>query len=448
MRWIALTIWLAVAVVGRADRVELIDGRVFDDAEVLERDERWLVIEIEQDGIRSTLRLPAESVRHVEPSRRLSDETAAALEERRAAAAAEDTGDAYYALGQWCRLEGLDAEATEAFRKAIDLDPTLYREATNALIAMLLDAQQIDEARVLLRELVRRHPDDYEAAIRLGELEQRSDRRVVTLAGLAVQRYRQRRYHESLSTLQRLVRLRDPTLLRRADQVLRARSGRDLAAFMAECRMARRCPACSEELRRGLAFCPVCGGKGTITRHVRKQTGERKMPDGKTVPVFTRVPVEQTCPRCKGFTYVICPACEGVGHDVGQVGKFERTAMATLARHTADIYWRRLRDFAIDENLLHPINAEMVLVETRRLRWLMRLHRTLVDELTPDQGRESDRRDALLAALETAARQVYDARTLEDLSAWDQQQLQRLLINEEIDVSAGAGGGASDARRP
>jgi hypothetical protein len=123
-----------------------------------------------------------------------------------------------------------------------------------------------------------------------------------------------------------------------------------------------------------------------------------------------------------------------VGHDTGLVGTVERDAMQRLVHRTAEIYWRRLRDFANDNHLLHPINAETVLIETRRLLWLDSLAESLSRDVLPPQAAAIAHRHGLLRSLENAARQVYDARTLQDVADWNRLRLEQLLIRENVQL--------------
>jgi len=425
----------------RADQVWLRDGAVREGI-IIEDAEGHIVIEVTRDGVTRAERIPRAKVQRVvwgtvpstdallKPPKTPADE----LAERARIAELTGTARAHYDFAAWCAEKKHHAEAVEAFETSAKMDAALAADALYRAVLSLVELEQIERAKGLLVELVRNNPRNHTAAIQLGRLEADNAARVATLVSLAVERFNKGEHAASVSTLVRLANIKDPTQVADAARRLRSLTGLSIAEFIVENRFGAGCPTCSKALRTGLVNCPQCKGTGMMSpdREARADSGVRAAaPDGRLVGNGG-----MPCKTCRGFTYIICPRCGGVGRDFGVIGLAERDVMRARLESEVEKAWGHLVEPLLTgkKELIAPL-AEDILLGAKRLQYFLDALETQVAREDEDWLGAIRERRKVVGDLVDRAEAVYADRTLERLAEADRIQLEKLLLDDDTLVS-------------
>ncbi len=433
-QWIGTVLLLAAGLsVASADVIYLKDGTVRE-GEIVRRDPegQFLILKVDQRGITATMRIDYGDIHRIDEGRTRAEVLVDEYENRLRHADAGQNPVMFEALARWCRRNKMHKEAIEAFTRVGELDEKRALGAGMGIARVRMDQGRPDLARHALKALQIQHPKHPLITGMLADLDDQAKKVAADMIALAVDRFRQERYGDSIAILNRLQRIRDPKVLDQANTESRRELGWTVAELMATNRIHRRCPHCSPNLRAGFVVCPTCKGKCFFEKTeqvVELIEGKSGQPSRKRI--FNRL-VKKPCPQCKGFGYIICPHCHGGGRNFGDIGDLERPVFVTMLRKGVDALQRRLAGELDQKATVHLANCEVVVLKTRRLEYFLG-HMFMLDaQLKGDSLQKYVRLRRQNGDLLREAVSCHRRRSLKDAEKYDAFLLERFIIEEGI----------------
>ena len=414
----------------QADQIRLHDGSVRAGTIVAESPTH-IVIEIKSRGIASLQSIARSAIAEVVEAPVIPfvprvRPGPAELARRQEAAVLDGTGPAFYELGVWSADNGWDEAAIPAFETAAQLDASLAADARFRTARSLVAIDEVGRAKQVLIKLVRANPDHHAAARELGMLEVDRAERLTRRVGLAVERFRKGEHAQSILTLVGLAAAKDAAHVAQVERRVRSLTGLSIAELIVENRFSAGCTTCRKEkdLRDGLVNCPTCKGRGRVYGANESAGG---MPGG----MGTSSTVD-LCRTCRGFTYILCPTCNGAALQFGDVGTVERDAMVARLWTEIEQAWEGdLQPLLAGQRPLIAPLVEDSLLACRKLSYLLDALASLGDRIDAARRVEIERRREVLDRVLVPAEALYAERSLAVFEAGDRTQLERVLLNED-----------------
>ena len=433
-QWIGALLLLAAGLpTVCGDVIYLKDGTVRE-GEIIRRDPegQFLILKVDQQGITATMRIDIEDILRMDEGRTRAEILTDEYENRLRHAEAEQSPALFESLGRWCQRNRLYEKAIEALNRVGELDDTRALSAGVGIARVRIDQGRPDLARHALEALRIGHPQDPLITAMLADLDDQAKKVAADMIALAVDRFRQGRYGDSIAILNRLQRIRDPKVFEQANAESHRELGWTVAELLATNRVHRRCPHCSPQLRAGLVICPTCKGKCFFEKNEQVAElieGKAGQPSRKRI--YTRT-VKKPCPQCRGFGYILCPHCQGAGRDFGDIGDLERPYFVTMLREEVDALEHRLEEQLTEKVKVLKVNCEPTLLKARRLEYflghLFMLDAQLKGTTLQKYVRLREKNGRLIREADSNHRR----RTLADAERYDAILLERFIIEQGI----------------
>ncbi|RMG07023.1 MAG: hypothetical protein D6731_24665 [Planctomycetota bacterium] len=335
--------WPLAAWGGDLVTLETVDGRTFR-GEVLEANEREVVLAVRRGGAQATLRLPrsrlkGDPVAAQDPLARFAADLAAARSLEGSARA-----DALVALAARVADEADPALAGPLYEEAGACDPE-RRDQTDVQAAhAYLAGGNEAKADAVLRAALERNPKNAGARAAARRLEEAFERKARTLVEPGVQAFLENRPRTALSKLTEAAEALPRRVLDQVSERVRARTGIGLAEMMVDCRLRAVCKTCEGA---GVVPCPLQNANS----NTRCRLG-RRVHFGRIERVgrlkFNRW---ERCRRCNGRGHLTCKSCKGLGLYLSRPTAYEREALVkTLTgrlkglEERANVLTRRVED--------------------------------------------------------------------------------------------------------
>ncbi|GEM_PF-2571939 len=306
-----------------ADVIFLKNGERLDGKVVAETEDE-LKVELQKKGMTLTVNVKREDVDRIETSREL-DTRREEFDKRRKELAALPAGfdrvTRLFDLGLWAREGGLYPEAVAAFEEARDSLPEFEDVADLEVARTHLAAQDHEACRKALEALFERNPNHEQAKLLATELADSVQEEVTDDTEKGFEYYAQGNCRRALGIFVNFVNKHPRHEADLVSKKCEEKTGRPLAAIMAECRFRQGCP--EPGCLGGWKHCPrpTCD-KGRKVTYLKPGEGR---PDTK----------ENYCGTCRGIRYLMCERCKAIGIYLGTPTAWERDEFTRILAQRA-----------------------------------------------------------------------------------------------------------------
>ena len=252
------------------------------------------------------------------------------------------SGSDWYQLGAWCKSQTLWPQATQAFKKAMTLDPRKRVQCYNDLADIAKAQQRPEEAAEWLDKAKAAASG---APTRPAGPSGGSRTKGATSSGKldeAAAAYNAKKYNEANKAIETIAGKPGKDRMEGVAELLSETLGEDVYKALAKCRIEGQCPNCGGT---GHVSCRMCLSKGYKTYTKVKRVPSSKGAE-KAIFLWTKKRQKhlKPCSYCDGLRARLCRACDGCGLKVAAAYDGEKAVLAkALVERAGEMIKRRKR---------------------------------------------------------------------------------------------------------
>jgi len=352
MRFLAVfaAILLGASASVLADVIHLTDGTTRE-GQVVSQTEEVVVLEMVAAGVKARMTIKRADIDRIE-LKPTEHQLLEAEYKKRVRELDETDADAVIRLAKWCTSQSMFKQAEDLLVKLAARGGQDFVRGEMALANIEYERKRFEPAKQHLKAVLDKHPDNLDAKLLRGIIEDEESRAVERLLLDAIDEFNRGRFDAAVKKAESF---HDRATLEQG-RVLLAKTtfpeGMTFEEFTAEARLRTACPFCKE----GTAACRTC-------------VKDPKDADG------------VVCPSCGGTGRVVCERCGGTGVKLGEAPDWQTDAMVRGLE-------RRVTTDAVEldktigtltgkprEEEIIPTASRAELLTARTLTWLSELEK-------------------------------------------------------------------------